>query len=428
MTDGKAGSVTHSDEDLIRFARARQDALVALTQALVRVPSETPPSDTAAVVEVARQALADVPGLEMRVIESVPPVQNLVARLPGGRLGPTLVLSGHLDTYPIGDRAAWTQDPLGGEIVDGRLYGRGSGDMKGGCAALIETVRIFAEHMRPFPGEILLVLAGDEERMGEDGTQWLIDNLPGIAGDGVIVADVGGPALPRLGEKGMLWVELTAEGRQAHGAHVHAGRNAVDAMIDAVRDLRALEEIAATPPEEAAHVMQVAASTDGADGLDARRTMQRVTVNIGTLTGGVSPNLVPARAQAALDIRIPLGVSLTKVREAVEAILARHEMVSFVETRAYEATWTPAASPIASAMIGAAEAMFGRQATLDMRVGGSDSRLWRRAGFDTVCHGLTACNLGAPDEHCMVSELATITAVQCLAARRFLGIAPQSAD
>ncbi len=422
MTDAGTPAVTHSDDDLIAFAHARQDALVALTQALVRVPSETPPSDTAAVVEVARQALADVPGLEMRVVESVPPVQNLVARLPGGLPGPTLVLSGHLDTYPIGERAAWTQDPLGGEIVEGRLYGRGSGDMKGGCAALMETVRIFAEHMRPFPGELLLVLAGDEERMGELGTQWLIDNAPDVTGDGVIVADVGGLALPRLGEKGMLWVELTAEGQQAHGAHVHAGRNAVDAMIDALTDLRSLEDLAADAPEEAARIMREAAAKEGADGPAARRTMQRVTVNVGTVAGGVSPNLVPSRAHAALDIRIPLGVSLARLRDALSAILARHPAVTWVETRGYEASWTPMDSPIATAMTGAVEAMFGNGAVVDMRVGGSDSRLWRRAGFDTVCHGLTALNLGAPDECCAVDELSTITAVQCLTARRFLGI------
>lgn len=413
--------MTHSDDDLIGFARSRRDALVSLTRELVRVPSETPPSDTAAVVAVARQALEDVPGLEIRVIESVAPVTNLLARLPGGLPGPRLILSGHLDTYPVGNRSAWTQDPFGGEIVDGRLYGRGSGDMKGGCAALMETVRIFARHMRPFPGEILLVLAGDEERMGELGTQWLIDNVPEVSGDGVIVADVGGPAIPRLGEKGMLWVELAAEGRQAHGAHVHAGSNAVDAMVDALCALRQLETLPASPPPEAVSVMSSAAGREGADGPEARRTMGRVTVNVGTFRGGVSPNLVPANAEAALDIRIPLGVSVGELREALAQIMARHPSVRWRETRAYEATWTDAASPVARGVLEAADAVCGGEAFFDMRVGGSDSRLWRRAGFPTVCHGLTAINLGAPDECCVIDELATLTAAQCLAARRFLG-------
>jgi len=406
--------------DLLALARSRRDALVDTTQRFVRIDSQTPPSDTRAIAGIARAMLTEVPGAEVSLHESEPPVTNLLARLRGDRPGPRLVLSGHLDTYPIGDRTAWSEDPLGGAIRDGRLYGRGSADMKGACAVLIECFRLCAERLRPFPGEIVLALAGDEERMGELGTQWMLDNLPEVHGDGVIVADVGGPHTVRLGEKGMVWIEVEAHGRAAHGAHVHAGENALDRLVDALTDLRRLEPLEPAPPAEAARTMRDAAAKPGSDPPSSRRTMERVTVNLGELRGGVSANLVPAFARAGIDIRLPLGIGTERVETEIAQILGRHPAVSWEVTRRYEPTWTRRDSPVAEACLAATRTLLDAPSFTDMRIGGSDARLWRRAGIDTVVQGLTPSNLGAPDENLVVDELPLLLAIQCAAARRFL--------
>lgn len=407
--------------EAIAEAKQRAEALIALTQRLVRIDSQTPPSDTAAIVSAIESELAGTPGVSLSRYVSEPPVENLVARLDGGLPGKRLVLSGHLDTYPIGDASAWTQDPLGGAIVDGRLYGRGSADMKGGCAALIGCLRIFAERMRPFPGEIVLALGGDEERMGELGAQWLIDHVPEVRGDGVIVADVGGPRCLRLGEKGMIWIELEAEGKQSHGAHTYAGVNAADRLIDALVELRGLETMEPSPPAEALAIIEAATAVEGADGPSARKAMRTVTVNLGEIAGGASPNLVPEEARAGLDIRVPLGLSVAEVEAEVAAVLARHSSVSWRATRRYEPSWTSAESPIAKACFAAVTAVGEGPAWPDMRIGGSDARLWRRAGFETVVLGLTPNRLGAPDECFETDELWRLTAAHVLTAGWFLG-------
>ena len=76
----------------------------------------------------------------------------------------------------------------------------------------------------------MLTLAGDEERMGELGTQYLLDTVPEARGDAMICADIGSPTVPRIGEKGMIWLDVFADGRPAHGAHVHRGRSAIDLL------------------------------------------------------------------------------------------------------------------------------------------------------------------------------------------------------
>ncbi|RUM99421.1 M20 family peptidase [Pseudaminobacter arsenicus] len=381
-------------------------ALVAMTQALVRIDSQTPPSATGATIEAVQAFLAGVPGLTFRHYVSEAPVENLVIELDGGTPGPRTILNGHLDTYPIGDVSSWTHEPLGGALENGRIHGRGAADMKGGVAVLVAALARFAQR-GPFPGSIVLALAGDEERMGELGTQWLIDHADEIHGDAVLVADVGGASTIRLGEKGMLWLDIHAEGRQAHSAHVHAGTNAADQLIDALTALRAVEDLIPTPPDDAVQVMQAAGRISG-ENQEVRDTMGRVTANVGLVSAGTSSNLIPATAFAGVDIRIPLGLTTAQVEEAVARQLDHREAISWTVVRRYEPSWTSSSSDLAKACLKGASRAIGHEAWFDNRIGGSDARLWRRAGYPCVVIGLTPHNLGGPDESCEVDELETL--------------------
>jgi succinyl-diaminopimelate desuccinylase len=384
--------------------------LVEMTQALVRLDSQTPPSDTRTTVDLAAGFFQHHPQIKLRRHESQAPVMNLVAELDGGLPGPRTILSGHIDTYPIGRIADWAFNPLGGEIKNGRLYGRGSADMKGAVAVLIAVMRDFADRAT-FNGSLVLALAGDEERMGELGTQWLIDNAPEIHGDGVLVADVGGPSAVRIGEKGMLWIDLHAKGRHAHAAHIYAGENAIDRLIAAITALRHIEELHPTPSIDVVSVISAASKLEKADGPEAREVMTRVTMNVGTLQGGTSVNLVPAEARAGLDIRIPIGLTTSDVKAAVQKILENHRQVLWQVTRCYEPTWTDSSAALTKACLKGAARGLGRISWTDSRIGGSDARLWRRAGYPCVAIGLTASNLGAPDESCDVEELGELRRV-----------------
>jgi succinyl-diaminopimelate desuccinylase len=408
----------------LRAAIGEREALMLkMARELVQCDSQTPPSDTRKAAEIAAKYLAPLPGVTVSHYESEAPVSNLVAHLRGRRPGRRLVLSGHLDTYPIGDRAAWSADPLGGEIVDGRMYGRGSGDMKGGIAALIAVMAAFAERAPDFPGELVLALAGDEESMGELGTQWLIDNVPLVRGDAVIVADVGSPAIVRIGEKGMVWADVEAEGRSAHGAHVHRGANAIDRLMEALGEIRQAVSLTPRPPEEVTSTIAAAQPlSEPLGGCGEATVLQSVTMNLGTVHGGTSANLVPDKAGASLDIRIPMGVSVHDVETAMQRVVRDMSGVRLTITRRYEPSWTSPDEPIVTAGLAAAADVLEREVAVNMRIGGSDARLWRRAGIATIVAGLTPHNLGAPDEHFTVSELAPLATIHALTAARYLGL------
>ncbi len=350
----------------------------------------------------------------------MPPVVNLIARLEGGLPGPRLILNGHLDTYPIGTRANWSVEPLSGDIRDGRLFGRGSADMKGGIAVHVLMMELFSRHLRPFPGELVLALAGDEESMGELGTQHLIDTAPLVRGDAVLVADVGSPNVLRCGEKGMIWLDLDAKGRAAHGAHVHRGENAIESLVAAITDLRALTNLPISVPKQALDTMAAAREiSEPLGGVGEEAVMQSITVNVGQIAGGISANLVPDTAKASLDIRLPLGTTVAAVEREITQRLAQHPAVTATITRRYEPTWTDPASPITMASLAAARQVLGDDVRINMRVGASDARLWRRAGIPTIVCGLTPYNLGGPDENLDITELPKLAAIHALAALNF---------
>jgi succinyl-diaminopimelate desuccinylase len=400
---------------------AQRAFLIETTQRLVAVASPNPPGDVTECAEVATDLLKAIDGVNITRYETAPGIVNLVASIAGGAgPGRRLVFNGHLDTFPIGE-GQWTVPPLGGTLKDGRIYGRGVSDMKAGIAAAFTAFRILAGLRERWRGELVMTLAGDEENMGSLGSRWLLEHVPEAKGDAMLCGDVGSPMVLRFGEKGLCWVEIEAEGRPAHGAHVHKGANAIDRLRQALDGLKRLEDLPVSAPADVTSAIMAAKPiSEGLSGAGEAETLQRVTVNIGTMEGGISPNLVPARARAAADIRLPVGVGLEAVEAALHRELDPCQGVTWRIMRAYPPSFTPPNHEIVRRTIAAATKVLGRAPVANMRVGASDARLYRMFGVPSAVFGCTPFNMGAPDEYILVDELVAVAKVHTLTAFDFL--------
>ena len=409
-------------EALLQAVDARADDLVAIAQALIAVPSPNPPLATGAVANTAAALIARyVPGAIVALHEAGQGVVNLVARLQGVAPGRRILLSGHLDTYPVNEALPWTVDPLGGLVRDGRLYGRGAADMKGGIAASIVALAALAQHRDAWQGEVVLALSGDEESMGTLGAAWLLEHVPETRADAVIIGDAGSPAVVRFGEKGFLWVEIDAVGRPAHGAHVHLGDNAVDRLRGALDALATLRDMPVHAPDSVTRAIDVARHiSEPLSGAGETDTLTRVTVNIGHIAGGTSMNLVPASARAGIDIRLPVGVTAAQVEARIAVLLAGHDGIDVRVLRRTEPSHTPPNSELVRLTESAAARVLGHPPAVNMRVGGSDSRVFRAAQTPTVVYGPTPHNMGGADEYALVAELSVVAKVHALTALQFL--------
>jgi succinyl-diaminopimelate desuccinylase len=274
---------------------------VALTQALVRVDTVNPPGhEDGCVVTLAD--LLSAAGFACRTHDFAPRRTSLLARIggaPGAAGGRApLAFTGHLDVVPLGS-VAWQHEPFGGKIVDGRLYGRGSSDMKSGVAAIVCAAIAQAERLREGPGLSLIFTAGEET--GCEGAFAMARDpdaavLLGRAG-ALVVAEPTANA-PLIGHKGALWLRASATGTTAHGSMPEQGDNAVYKIA---RAALTLEGFSFDTP--------------------AHPLMGPPTLNVGTVRGGLNINSVPDAAEMGVDIRSVAGQDHARLLQCLCALL-----------------------------------------------------------------------------------------------------------
>jgi succinyl-diaminopimelate desuccinylase len=397
----------------------RQDEWLRLVAELVRRPSPNPPGDTGAaaacVVDFLR-GRARAP----RIVTPRPGMVNVVTQIENGT-GRHLILNGHLDTFPVGDPALWDRDPFSGDVVDGKIFGRGVSDMKAGVAASIAALCLLGEVREAWRGTVTLAVVADEETMGPWGANYLVDHDPKLRGDAALIGEPSTPRTVRFGERGMLWIRLRARGQSAHGAYPHQGWNAIFAVTEALAALRELEGMTwPVPPDIVARVNEARAATDALLGSGATDTLTAVTVNAGFIAGGTKVNLVADRCEAEVDIRLAPGVTTGDILRHVGRVVRRHRGMSYEILHQSEPNWTSPDLPFMQVVRDVVTRVRGEAPFFNIASPGTDSRVFRRVGIPVAVFGPTPYGMGAANEHVTVEDFLDTVRVHALAAVEFL--------
>lgn len=314
---------------------------IALLQALLRFHTENPPGNE----EPAARYLGDYLarwGFEPTYYEAAPRRVSLVARLRGAGGGRSLALNGHLDIGPIG--SGWTRDPWGGEIVDGRIYGRGSGDMKSGLAAMVSAAVAVVRSGLPRRGDLLLMPTADESSGGHLGMGHIARQPVRPGAD---LAVVGEPTVGAvcIAHRGAVWAEITVVGKPGQAARPASGINAIMAMG---RVLRAFE-----------------AELPGRLACRTHPLLPAPSLNAGLIDGGAKPNVIAERCRVVVDRRTMPGERVEDVvREltdvATAAVAGTGARVEVRVLMAKDASEIPAGHPLVAECRRAFEAVTGR--------------------------------------------------------------------
>ncbi len=406
---------------LLRKIESDESRIVALCSELVKIPSENPPGDTTALAAFVC-SLLDRRNLPYIVHAPQPHMPNIIARITGKKGGRRLVLNGHLDTYTAGDHSRWNWGPFSGVVEDGKLLGRGASDMKAGDTASIMTFLYMTEYIDQLVGELVLALVSDEETGSRWGVKWLLDNVPEFHSDALLIGEPFSPELVIFGEKGVLRIEFSAHGKAAHGAYVHLGNNAIDMMSDFLRELHNLE-VMQFQPHETSHLHLEAKDTiDAVIGPGAADLMDKISVNIGTISGGYLVNLVPESCKAEVDIRLPLGVTTQQILAEVDKIRSGHPGIEYVITNRLEPSWTSVSDPIVQSTLRAAQHVQGQMIRLSCSIAADDAAYIRPSHIACALYGPRAYQMGAENEYITVKDLIDTVKVHTLASFDFLGL------
>jgi acetylornithine deacetylase len=292
-----------------RFLTKREGEVIALTSALVAAPSPNLPGDETAPAAVIERALAHYGLPAPRVLAEQPHRPNLVVRIDGARPGPHLALCGHLDTKPVGEAAAeWRTDPFSPTIEGDRLFGLGSTDMKGACAAMVLAGAAFARVADRAAGSLSLIFTADEEYGSRFGAGYLV-RTNAIEADAILLGEPAGVhedwEAIRVISRGFCGFRVKVSGTQTHSSisDQMPTVNAVEAMANVLVAFR--RELRLRYPE---HPLCPTGPT----------------INLGVKAlGGVGYGVLPGHAEFWCDIRTTPGMTQETLAQDVDAALER---------------------------------------------------------------------------------------------------------
>lgn len=276
-----------------------QAAVTELLAAMVRLDTTNPPGNEKPLAEMLAGDLAAC-GFSCTVDDLGGNRGNFTARLAGTGERKALLFNGHLDVVPVGE-LPWETKPFDPVIKDGRLYGRGTSDMKGGLAAMIVAAKAVAAMGLPLQGDLILTGSADEESGSLGARHFKAGG--GLEGVGAII--VGEPSNCGIfvSEKGALWVEITTTGKTAHGAFPDKGINAIAGMNAILSSLMRYS---------LAH--------------KTNELLGHPSMNIATIQGGVKTNVVPDSCVLTVDIRTVPGMEHAAVIRDIQAMCKRTEV------------------------------------------------------------------------------------------------------
>lgn len=258
---------------------------IKLTQDLIRFNTINPPGNEDELCDYLTQLLKSA-HFECMNVDFAPRRRSVVARILGTPGKPNICFTGHVDVVPLGDRQ-WGHDPFGGNISDGKLYGRGSSDMKSGIAAFVVAAMRTAELSKNGNGVSLIITAGEET--GCEGAFYIAAQkqvIDFIGNVGCFIVAEPTANEPIIGHKGAYWLRAKVEGITAHGSMPERGDNAFYKLAKGALLMETFQFD--TPPHD---------------------LMGQGTLNVGTAKAGLNINSVPDAAEMTLDIRTVPGQS-----------------------------------------------------------------------------------------------------------------------
>jgi len=396
------------------FSQAEVAETIQLLQDLIRINTTNPPGNEGKCAEYLK-ARFEREGIDCEVIGE-PGRENALAKIRGAREKPRLLFLSHTDVVPAENVGTWKHPPFSGTIEDGWIYGRGACDDKFDAAAQAMALIFLKRHSASFNGALLYASVSDEEINGR-GAEWLTTNAKAKAASEFVVGEGGGPPIKlgnrraykiSTGEKGCVWIKLTARGRAGHGSVPTLADNANVKMAKAFLNLSNLKTKILIREDVAAGIKTVTTgifgerqgsrlirsylnpagldklldkiSLEDREAAEGLRSLTRMTVSPNVLHGGTETNVIPGTCEGKVDVRLIPGQdrndALRTVRQSVKNLDTQVGVYSYTP-----ASISPANTPFYNAIRQTLTDLAPGCITLpQISTGMSDSRFWRKLG------------------------------------------------
>jgi succinyl-diaminopimelate desuccinylase len=345
---------------------------------LVKIKSENPPGGTADVIEYIRVFLESI-GIRSQVFAPAKDNCNLVAEVPSS----PLLLCGHVDVVPARDEG-WTHPPFSGHDDGNSIWGRGSTDMKGGCAAILSACEKRINSGLGLPASLAFVC--DEETGGEMGIRHLLSRNVLHPSD-CLIAEPTPARHPTIGQKGLCRLEIRFSGTPAHGSLYPAvGVSAIVEALSLIEYMKEQSRVDYPVSDDLREIIENSGTVLGREFAisEVRNVLKRLTFNPGVISGGEKSNVVAQHCDLDLECRVPWGCHIPDLLDGIRSHAPRGNIVS-EDTN--EPSITDPSCRLVSVATGEIEKVYGGRVFPIVQWAASDARHLRRHGFRVIEYG-----------------------------------------
>lgn len=393
--------------DLLKYVD--DEGAVRLCQELVRIPS--PIGEEKKLAEFLADYMKKIGLEDVELVEGDIGRPNVIGRIRGSGKGRSLNFYGHMDSEYVGERSFWTVDPYGGEITEGRLYGRASKDMKAGIASFLKAAEAIVKSGVKLKGDLQLTFCVDEETAKDKGLGFMVQKGY-VKTDASVQSETYSFGDIMVADAGFLWLQLTTEGASVHcqlDSERKRGVNAVEKMAKIILALRDLDLDFEEHPLFKGMSPSITPGTTIAS---------RV---------GEHPNVVPETCTATVDIRLLPGQradeAMESIRRLINGLQERDGDIRFKmkEIGRREPNEIPLDDPIIEVCARNFEKITGKKARVVGHEMTSDNFWLRKAGISAVHFGPGNLTAHKPNEFIDISEIKEATKIYALIAAEYIG-------
>ncbi|RJR46825.1 MAG: M20 family peptidase [Desulfobacteraceae bacterium] len=395
-------------EDLLKYVDV--DGAVGLCQELVRIPS--PIGSEKAVAEFLADTMKRIGLKGIELVEGEKGRPNVVGKIPGSGGGRSLNFYGHMDSEYVGEKSFWKVAPYGGEIIDGKLYGRASKDMRAGIAAFLKTAEAIIRSGVKLKGDLQLSFCVDEETAGDKGLGYLVENGY-VRTEASVQSETYSFGDIMVADAGFLWLEIKTEGASVHCQLESERKRGINAVEKMAKIILALKDLRLEYREHPLFQGMKPVVTPGTT------IASRV---------GEHPNVVPEVCTATFDVRLVPGQKADDALAAIAGVIERvraedgevHAKIREIGRR--ESTEIPLDDPIIQVAARNFEKVTGKKAKVVGHEMTSDNFWLRRAGIRAIHFGPGNLTAHKPNEYIDVLEIKQATKIYTLMALEYIGV------
>lgn len=386
----------------LKVIDSHKNEIISFTQNLVRISSVN--SNETEVCKLIKKKLSEY-GIESKLVGEDKNRFNLIAKIEGTDHKKSLMFNGHADTVAVGDISKWKYNPFSVKLVNGKIYGRGSYDMKGGVAAIVFAAIGLVESKVKLNGDLILALTSDEEGGSHTGVKYLIKN--GVIANACMVAEPMHEKSITIGNRGIYRFEITTKGQTAHtGTTKTIGVNAITKMAKVLLSLentklRYVKHKMFPPPK----------------------------ITPGTMIqGGTAINIIPDVCKALVDSRLSYGQtkrSMTAdIKNQIKKLVKKDKEISIVIREiAYDPPFIMSKNEKIVKILGKnVKTVYGFKPKLIVSGFTGDANLLAAARIPSVLFGPDGSNAHSENEYVIAKTISKVSKVYALSAIDFLGV------